>query len=115
MPYVGSTYYFVKKYIYNILNKDSNIDSIILGCTHYPIIIEKIRKYTPDNITLVTQGDYVAKSLKDYLMRHADMESRCTKNGTTIFLTTECINKFKESAALFLKDEDINVSSIILK
>ncbi len=107
--------YFVKKYIDNLLNKDSNIDSIILGCTHYPIIIEKIRKYTPDNITLVTQGDYVAKSLKDYLMRHADMESRCTKNGTTIFLTTECINKFKESAALFLKDEDINVSSIILK
>ncbi len=107
--------YFVKKYIDNLLNKDSNIDSIILGCTHYPIIIEKIRKYTPDNITLVTQGDYVAKSLKDYLKRHSDMESRCTKNGTTTFLTTECINKFKESAALFLKDEDINVSSIILK
>lgn len=107
--------YFVKKYIDNLLNKDSNIDSIILGCTHYPIIIDKIRKYTPDNITLVTQGDYVAKSLKDYLIRHSDMESRCTKNGTTTFLTTECINKFKESAALFLKDEDINVSSIILK
>ena len=107
--------YFVKKYIDNLLNKDSNIDSIILGCTHYPIIVDKIRKYTPDNITLVTQGDYVAKSLKDYLKRHSDMESRCTKNGTTTFLTTECINKFKESAALFLKDEDINVSSIILK
>lgn len=107
--------YFVKKYIDNLLEEDSQIDSIILGCTHYPLLMDKIRKYTPKNITLIPQGDYVAKSLKDYLHRHPDMDARCSKAGTTTFLTTESEDKFKESAALFLKDKNIDVESILLK
>ena len=107
--------YFVKKYIYALMEKDPKIDSIILGCTHYPLLIDKIRKYTPANIELITQGNFVAKSLKDYFIRHADMEERCTKGGATTFLTTESVEKFKESAAVFIKDTKIDVESIILK
>ena len=107
--------YFVKKYIDALMEKDPKIDSIVLGCTHYPLLIDKIRKYTPANIELITQGNFVAKSLKDYFIRHADMEERCTKGGATTFLTTESVEKFKESAAVFIKDTKIDVESIILK
>lgn len=107
--------YFVKKYIDALMEKDPKIDSIVLGCTHYPLLIDKIRKYTPANIELITQGNFVANSLKDYFIRHADMEERCTKGGATTFLTTESVEKFKESAAVFIKDTKIDVESIILK
>jgi hypothetical protein len=67
--------YFVKRHIDNLLSRDPEIDTIILGCTHYPILLEKIRKYTPEGITLVTQGAAVAASLKDYLRRHPRVNS----------------------------------------
>lgn len=108
------TDYFVKKYIDEILNKDPEIDTLILGCTHYPLLIDKIRKYTPEHIQLMPQGEYVGQSLKDYLSRHKNMDSRCSKNHRCMFLTTESVDKFKESASLFLHEE-ISVKSITLE
>lgn len=95
--------YFVEKRIGNLLRKDPLIDTIILGCTHYPLLINKIIKYTPRNIRLVPQGEYVAYSLKSYLERHTEIDDKCTKGGTCRFLTTESPEKFKESASVFLK------------
>ncbi|MGP1436685.1 MAG: glutamate racemase [Phocaeicola sp.] len=107
--------YFVQKYIYELLEKDPTIDTIILGCTHYPLLINKIKKYTPQNVRLVSQGDYVAESLRDYLNRHTEMDVRCTKGGTCLFLTTESVDKFEESASIFLGQEKIKVQSISLE
>lgn len=106
--------YFVKKRISNLLRKDPQIDTIILGCTHYPILLNKILKYTPRNIKIIPQGDYVADSLKKYLKRHEDIEAKCTKNGTCRFLTTESPEKFKDSAAIFLHTS-IEVEKITLE
>ncbi|MCF2737643.1 MULTISPECIES: glutamate racemase [Bacteroides] len=105
--------FFVKKYINELLEKDNQIDTIVLGCTHYPLLIDKIREFTPDGIRIITQGEYVADSLKDYLKRHKEINSRCTKGGDCQFLTTESVEKFKESASIFLH-EDVSVRSITL-
>ena len=94
--------FFVKRHIDNLLARDPEIDTIILGCTHYPILMEKIRKYTPDGITLLTQGAAVAASLAEYLQRHPEMERLCTKGGKTVFCTTESDGKFSTQASLFL-------------
>ena len=94
--------FFVKRHIDNLLARDPEIDTIILGCTHYPILMEKIRKYTPDGITLLTQGAAVAASLAEYLQRHPEMERLCTKGGKTVFCTTESDGKFCTQASLFL-------------
>lgn len=106
--------FFVKKYIGQLLSQDPLIDTIILGCTHYPLLMHKIRQFTPQHIKLIAQGEYVSNSLKDYLSRHKEIEHCCTKGGTCKFLTTESIEKFQESASLFL-NEQIHVSSIILE
>lgn len=106
--------YFVKKRINNLLRKDPQIDTIILGCTHYPLLLNKILKYTPRNIKIIPQGDYVADSLKKYLKRHTDIELQCTKNGTCRFLTTESPEKFKDSATIFLHT-NIEVEKISLE
>ncbi|MGL5619160.1 MAG: glutamate racemase [Tannerellaceae bacterium] len=97
--------YFVKKNIDHILNTDPEIDTLILGCTHYPLLLEKIRQYTPAHIELVAQGDYVAASLEDYLLRHPEMEQRITRGGTMRFQTTESVSKFAETAEVFLKNK----------
>lgn len=97
--------YFVQKYLELLLAQDPAIDTIILGCTHYPLLMDKIRKYCPEHITLVPQGKYVADSLADYLKRHEDIERLCTKEGTCSYLTTESPEKFMESAAIFLHEE----------
>ncbi|MDO4802839.1 MAG: glutamate racemase [Prevotellaceae bacterium] len=105
--------YFVKKNIDNLLAKDDKIDIIILGCTHYPILINTIRKYVPDYITLVPQGEYIAKALHDYLVRHTEIDSKCTKNGTCQYFTTENSDKFRENAQIFLHEE-VNAATIRL-
>ncbi|MBQ8770684.1 MAG: glutamate racemase [Bacteroides sp.] len=107
--------YFVQKHINQLLEKDSDIDTLILGCTHYPLLIEKIRQFTPAHIRIVPQGEYVARSLQDYLRRHPEMDSRCTKNGTCRFLTTESTSKFEESASIFLRQDVMEVESITLE
>ena len=107
--------YFVQKHIRQLLEKDPKIDTIILGCTHYPLLIEKIRQFTPSHIRIVPQGEYVAHSLQDYLKRHPEMDIRCTKNGTCRFLTTESTAKFEESASIFLRMDEMEVESITLE
>ena len=106
--------YFVKKRIDHILWLDPDIDTLILGCTHYPILMPKIKQYVPEGIKIVSQGEYVAESLKDYLARHTDMDARCTKNGTVRYYTTENADKFKEAARIFIT-EDIQVEHIDLE
>jgi glutamate racemase len=97
--------FFVKKNINNLLSADPEIDTIILGCTHYPLLLPKIRRYTPEGVALLPQGDPVADSLADYLRRHPEMEVRCTKGGTCRYYTTEAEDKFRESASLFLSEQ----------
>ncbi len=106
--------YFVRKHLDALLEKDPQIDTIILGCTHYPLLLEKIRQYTPAHIRLVAQGEYVAHSLKDYLRRHAEMDERCSKTGTCRFFTTESVEKFRESASIFLQ-YDVKVNTLALE
>ncbi len=94
--------YFVRKRIDELLDKDPLIDAIILGCTHYPLLLHKIRQFTPHSVTLIPQGKYVAESLRDYLRRHPEMDARLTRGGTLRCLTTEQPECFNASAALFL-------------
>jgi glutamate racemase len=105
--------YFVKKYIGQLLRRDPDIDTVILGCTHYPILLPKIHKYIPRGIRIVSQGEYVAEALQQYFVRHPDMEQRCTKGGQVHYLTTENPEKFKEQAQVFL-NEPITVENITL-
>jgi glutamate racemase len=107
--------YFIQKNINQLLEKDPQIDTIILGCTHYPLLIKKIRQFTPEHIQLVPQGEYVAHSLQDYLKRHLEMDVRCSKNGISRFLTTESTAKFEESASIFLSQDKVEVESITLE
>lgn len=101
--------YFVKKRVDELMRKDPDIDTIILGCTHYPLLMPKIMKYVKPGVRIIPQGEYVADSLKAYLERHPDIEHCCTHGGTCRYLTTENPDKFKESARIFLK-EDVMVS-----
>lgn len=97
--------FFVRKRITQLLEKDPLIDTIILGCTHYPLLMNAVRKVTPPGIRIVAQGDYVATSLQDYLNRHQSMSAHCSKGGTIRYLTTESPDRFKECAAMFLHEE----------
>lgn len=108
------TDYFVSRHIDNLLAKDDKIDTIILGCTHYPILYDKIRRHTPEHIKVITQGEYVGRSLMNYLKRHPEMDALCTKQGTCRFLTTESVEIFRQYASIFF-DNDIDVKSVALK
>lgn len=105
--------YFVKKRIGNLLRRDPQIDTIILGCTHYPLLLDKILKYTPRGVRIIPQGEYVAGSLREYLGRHPEIDAMCTRNGKCHYLTTESVDKFRESAQLFLH-ESVDVESVTL-
>ena len=105
--------YFVKKRIDQIMAKDPQIDALILGCTHYPLLMPKILKYLPSGVSIVSQGEYVASSLQSYLERHPQIEQRCSKNGETRYLTTENPTKFKEQAQIFL-NEAVEVDNITI-
>ena len=105
--------YFVKKRVDQLMALDPAIDTVILGCTHYPLLLPKIRQYMPAGIQIIAQGDYVAESLKDYFVRHPEIEERCTRGGQVHYLTTENPQKFKEQAQLFLHDE-IEVENVTL-
>lgn len=106
--------YFVKKRIDQLMRKDSEIDTIILGCTHYPLLMNSIVKNLPDGVRVVPQGMYVANSLKDYLKRHQDVERMITQKGTCQYLTTESEEKFKDSAQIFLH-EKVDVKHVDLE
>jgi glutamate racemase len=97
--------YFIKQHVDNLLTKDPQIDTIILGCTHYPLLMEKIRRYLPENISIISQGEVVAYSLKDYLRRHPEIDEKCTKGGTTRYFTTDSPDKFTHQASIFLEEQ----------
>ena len=94
--------YFVQKHLEHILSVDPEIDTLVLGCTHYPLLIDKIRSFLSKDIAVFAQGEYVATSLMDYLKRHPEMDERLTKQGKCRFLTTESAEKFSEAASVFL-------------
>ena len=96
--------YFVKKRIDKLMQADPQIDTIILGCTHYPLLMPKISKYISPSVRLVPQGKYVADGLVNYLKRHPEMDQMCTKHGTCLYNTTENPKKFKGSAQIFLNE-----------
>jgi glutamate racemase len=93
--------YFIQKNIDNLLGKDGNIDTILLACTHYPLLMDKLKKYVPDKIRILSQGEIVAESLAKYLVNHPEMELRCTKNGTRNFYTTDSEEDFDNHASIF--------------
>ncbi len=106
--------YFVQKHIENLMYRDPKIDSVILGCTHYPLLLDKIRQFMPSQVTVIPQGDYVAHSLKDYLLRHPEMEKRLTQGASVSYYTTEHPVTFNENASFFLKSA-VQAQRIVLE
>lgn len=94
--------YFFRHDITSLLEKCPRLDAVVLGCTHYPLIKNKIRNALPQETEIIEQGEIVAKSLEDYLSRHPEMEVRCSKNGKTEYLTTEDADRFDANASRFL-------------
>ena len=108
--------YFVKKRIKQMFSADDKIDSVILGCTHYPMLLNSIKKHIPQGVQIIPQGDYVANSLKTYLNRHQLLEEKITKGGTVRYLTSENPERFKECAQVFLNDgEELSVQQTTLQ
>jgi glutamate racemase len=105
--------YFIEKNVKDLLKRSDKIDTIILGCTHFPLVEAKLRQYLPQHIQLVAQGDIVAKGLKDYLARHPEMDAKCTKNGTLEFYTTETPENFSQQAGKFFGKE-ISAKQLVL-
>ena len=94
--------YFVRKNIENLLSRDEKMDTVILGCTHYPLLIAQIKKYLPEGINILEQGKIVSESLKNYLQRHPEMDARCSKSGKVVYYTTENVTIFEQKAGFFL-------------
>ncbi|MNE23718.1 Glutamate racemase 1 [compost metagenome] len=97
--------YFIQNDLLQILSKDPKIDTILLACTHYPILIEQLHKLLPPNVEVLAQGKIVAESLAGYLERHPEMVEKCTQNGTVTYLTTESARIFNEKASALMNDE----------
>lgn len=93
--------YFFKKHIHNLLSKSAEIDTILLGCTHYPLIIDKIKSLVPKHINIIAQGELLANSLADYLIRHPQIENKLNKNQEVNFFTTDSPTIFDLHAAAF--------------
>lgn len=108
------TEYFVSKNIQNLLTADPEIDAIILGCTHYPLLMPVIKKYVPEEIQILEQGKVVSSSLVSYLLRHPEIDQKITKSGIVRYYTTENIDIFEKNATLFIGRE-IKSEKIILK
>jgi glutamate racemase len=106
--------YFVDKYVAELMAQSSAIDTILLACTHYPLLLPKIAPYLSDGIKLITQGDIVAHSLVDYLARHPEIESRLDRQGEMSFFTSGDPNVFDKSASLFF-DKKILSHQVKLK
>lgn len=94
--------YFVRRHLEALFSRDPRIDTLVLGCTHYPLLLEKIRRHVPAGVRVCPQGERVAEALADYLRRHPEMDERLSKNGKTKFFTTEAPERFSENAAAFL-------------
>ncbi|MFN5544324.1 MAG: glutamate racemase [Bacteroidota bacterium] len=97
--------YYIKQHIQNLLHKDTQIDTIVLGCTHYPLLAPKIKSFLPEHITLLSQGELVSNSLKDYLHRHTEIKEKLTVNNTCRFYTTDDADTFNKNGSLFFGHE----------
>lgn len=106
--------YFVQKRITNLMHHDPEIDTILLGCTHYPLLLDKILKYVPSNVRVLPQGEYVANSLQQYLLRHPEMAECVTQGASCRFITTEDPAMFNESATIFLR-QPVQAERIMLE
>jgi glutamate racemase len=95
--------YFIKKNIDSLLKQSSGIDTLLLACTHYPLLINKIKQFTPEKMAIISQGEIVAKSLQDYLNRHPEIEKQCSKGGKLSFYTTDSTEDFDNHAAIFFE------------
>lgn len=108
--------YFVKKYIDQLAPAEKNIDTLLLACTHYPLMKDKIAAYLPASIQIISQGEIVANSLADYLQRHPEIDEKCSKNGLHRFFTTDSIEDFDQHASIFygkgLKSKHLDLSAI---
>jgi glutamate racemase len=93
--------FFIKKHIDLLLDQSKDIDTILLACTHYPLLINKIKQYVPNGITILSQGKILAKSLKGYLKRHPEIEEKCSKSGKIVFFTTDSTEDFDSQATMF--------------
>jgi len=93
--------YFIRKNIGNLMAQSGRIDTILLACTHYPLLMDKIRAAAPDSMRILSQGEIVANSLSGYLDRHPEMAERCSKNGRISFFTTDSPEDFDSHAAVF--------------
>lgn len=93
--------YFIKKYLHQLLAQSTEIDTLLLACTHYPLLIDKIKTFLPTGITILSQGEIVANSLVNYLTRHPEIALKCTKNGQSVFYTTDSTQDFDEKASIF--------------
>ena len=100
--------FFIKKEINNILTKNSNIDSILLGCTHYPLLQNKIRKFLPQHISIINQGNIVANSLSNYLEKHPEIEEKLIKNNSITYYTTDCNENFDKIGSSFMQENIIS-------
>lgn len=106
--------YFVRKYVEQLFSEEPETDTIILGCTHYPLLLDKIEQAVAGRARVITQGSLVASSLADYLKRHPEMDSRLSKDGTVTYLTTENPDKFTQTASIFMQ-EPVKAQRIDLK
>ena len=97
--------FFIKKDIDLLLKKSAEIDTVLLACTHYPLLLEKIKQNLSKNINVISQGNIVAKSLKDYLQRHLEIEAKCSKNGSLEFFTTDSTNDFDKQSEIFFGEK----------
>lgn len=97
--------YFVQQHCKALIQKDPQIDTVILGCTHYPLLKELIQAYMPPHITILSQGEIIANSLKQYLLRHTKIQEKLSQNGQCHFFTTETPDLFNERASLFMDDQ----------
>ena len=105
--------FFIQRHIASLLEKDPEIDTILLGCTHYPLLLPKIIRYTPKEVKIISQGELIAESLTDYLKRHSKLEQTCSRGGTLRFLTTEKASKFSSMATSFIS-QSIEAEEITL-
>jgi glutamate racemase len=93
--------YFIKKNIKQLLDQSPNIDVVLLACTHYPLLMNKIKEFLPKGVSVLSQGEIVAKSLKDYLERHPEMEQKLSKGSSQRFYTTDSTEAFDRQATVF--------------
>jgi glutamate racemase len=105
--------YFIEKHIKNILKLNPGIDALLLACTHYPLLKEKIKKHLPPSVKLISQGQIVAESLEKYLKNHSEIDISISKNAQRFFYTTDSTEEFNKKGKMFF-GEHVNSNHVSL-